>query len=160
MRSGETGLTAGRATAAYAVLLAVQTAASVYLFVLVFPTFQHMLSNIGTRMVLPSGFGLKVLSASVILQCAYWMRYSFVPVASGFQNVVIGHFVQFAGRASFFFASALFSTIFFRHGPEVVGFFASLEVVPWFFLIVGMLFSQFCYALELDRLGRSIEGTP
>lgn len=75
-----------------------------------------------------------------------------------FCNAFIGQAVQFVGRASFFFGGALFSAIFFRHLPELDVFTAVEEALIRGFLIMGVLFALFCYSLELDQLGRALDG--
>ncbi|MCO5063956.1 MAG: hypothetical protein M9924_06015 [Rhizobiaceae bacterium] len=145
------------APARYLLLLCVQTAAATALFWATFPVFQAILSDTGRPQMLSSPTILISLVSALVIQAAYWLRYSRVRVWVPFHNALIGHLVLFASRASFFFGAALFSAVVFRHLPRI-------EMLPpvWIGTAKGLgflavLFSLFCYALELERLGRAIE---
>jgi hypothetical protein len=97
------------------------------------------------------------MAAVLLVQACYWARYRYVPVWAPVRSVLAGHLLLFASRVSFFFGGALFSAIFFRHVPQ-------LEMLPPLgqSLVKGcgvmvLLFTVFCYSLELERLGRAIE---
>ena len=60
-----------------------------------------------------------LVAAALVLQGCYWTRYRRVPVWAPFRGAVVGHLLLFAGRASFIFGSAAFSTIAFRHVPQL-----------------------------------------
>jgi hypothetical protein len=71
--------------------------------------------------------------------------------------VFLAHLVRFGSRVSFFLGGALFTAVFFRHIPE-------MEMLPPIgrglarvTLLLAVLFSLFCYSLELDRLGDEID---
>ena len=100
-----------------------------------------------------------VMGCVAILQCCYWTRLRHVAIHAPIRNVPIGHLLAFASRVSFFFGGASFSVVFFRRLPE-------LDVLPSIgqgsakaLAILAILFSLFCYALELERLGKAIEGS-
>lgn len=148
----------GRARIVYLLLLCGETAAASVIFWVSFPVFQAIVHRAGQPQTLDVSFEVTVTSAAVLLQVCYWIRYWRVPIWAPLRNPVAGHLLLFAGRASFFFGSALFSAIVFRHIPQ-------LDAVPPLgqgaakaagFLFV--LFALFCYALEVERLGRAIEG--
>ena len=65
------------------------------------------------------------------------------------RQLVLGHAIQFLGRLSFVFIRGMFSVVFFTR-------FESLEFSIWkvLFLLV-VLFSLFCYTLDLDRLAKA-----
>ena len=73
---------------------------------------------------------------------------------------MVGHLFAFVGRASFFFGSAFFSLVYFRHLPERGG----LPPLGWGYVngvaFIAVLFALFCYSLELERLGKALEGLP
>jgi hypothetical protein len=122
------------------------------------PIFLRIASRLGQPQELES-WRIAVVAGSVaVLQCCYWTRFRRVSIHVPFQNILIGHLIVFASRVSFFFGGVFFSVVFFRHLPE-------LDVLPPIeqgstkaFAILTILFSLFCYALELERLGKAIEG--
>ncbi|WP_395664544.1 hypothetical protein [Methylocella sp.] len=141
----------------YAVLLGLQTIASGALVAVVFPLFQQIVSQSGQPQSLETSTVVAALCAALAMQACYWTRYRRTPIRAPFHNALAGHALMFASRVSFFFSAALFSAIFFRHVPQ-------LEALPppgqGFAKAVGvmiLLFASFCYALELERLGRAVE---
>ncbi len=76
------------------------------------------------------------------------------------RNAFIGHLLLFAARASFFFGSALFSAIFFRHLPQLDALPPLGQGVAKAVVFMTVLFSLFCYSLEVERLGREVEQGP
>ena len=90
------------------------------------------------------------------MQSAYWYRIRRVPVSICKTNIVLGHAVLFLGRLSFIFGGALFSVTAFRRLP-------ALEVLPPIHLlgirgvlVFAVLFSLFCFALEIERIGNAL----
>lgn len=148
---------AARARAAYFGLLAAQTLAASFIFLTAFPLFQAILAHSGEPQPLPASTALPILAAALLLQACYWTRYRCVPVWTPLRGALAAHLLLFAGRASFIFASAIFSAIFFRHLPQ-------LDVLPPLGQgiakgagLLGVLFSLYCYATEIERLGRAAE---
>lgn len=147
-----------RGASAYAILLVLQSAAASSLFWADLPIFLQMVSRLGQPLELETWRLAVVAGGVAILQCCYWIRLRHVAVHVPFENIVVGHLIVFASRVSFFFGGVLFSMTFFRHLPE-------LDVLPPVgqglakgLAILAILFSLFCYALELERLGKAIEG--
>jgi len=65
---------------------------------------------------------------------------------------VAGHLAGFVARLSFILASSTFAVMFFVR-------FEQLSLPPHRILMVlALLFSLFCYTLELERLARAIQG--
>lgn len=87
--------------------------------------------------------------AVILIQSAYWIRLRCFPPLRFRRQLVLGHAIQFLGRLSFVFIGGMFSVVFFTR-------FESLEFSIWkvLFLLV-VLFSLFCYTLDLDRLGKA-----
>lgn len=146
-----------RTHAIYLGLLAVQTAAATFLFWTVFPLFRHIIARLGERQEVSATAEVKTILGTLVLLCAYWARYRWIAVRAPFRNAFIGHIVQFASRASFFFGGALFSAVFFRHLPLLVAFPTMTEALSKGLILICVLFALFCYSLELDRLGKAIE---
>ncbi|MGO4405225.1 hypothetical protein AB4Z10_13305 [Bosea sp. RAF48] len=132
--------------------------AAIFLFIVVFPLFRQVVERLGEPQQVSIFIEMKVTLGTLVLLCAYWIRYRWIAIQAPFRSALIGHFLQFSSRVSFFFGGALFSALFFRHIP-------ALEVLPPIsegliksLLVAWMLFGLFCYSLELDRLGKAIEG--
>lgn len=142
---------------AYFGLLAIQTGAAIALIWTTFPVFRSMSAHLGQVAQLSPWVDVAAASSALVLHCAYWTRYRHVPIAVPIHNALIGHIVVFIGRASFFFGSAFFSLIFFRHIPEIVSFPSLSQAFFRGAGLIWVLFALFCYSLELDRLGRAIE---
>jgi len=64
------------------------------------------------------------------------------------------------GRVSFLFSGALFSAIFFRHLPQLDFLPPFGQALVKILCVAGILFSFFCYSLELERLGKAIGEPP
>jgi hypothetical protein len=65
-------------------------------------------------------------------------------------NLLLGHVVLFLSRLNFVFAGAVFSAVYLVR-------FNELEIsLLGFVLISVVLFSIFCYTLELERMGRAL----
>jgi hypothetical protein len=142
---------------AFALLLSGQTIAATALFWLVFPLFHQIITHLGEQQELQYSQQVATIASAIMLHICYWSRLKWVPVVAPFHNVFIAHLCSFASRVSFFFGGALFSTLFFRHLPE-------LEILPSYerialgaFEIVIVLFALFCYSQELERLAKAIE---
>ena len=87
--------------------------------------------------------------AVVLIQIAYWIRLRCFPPPRFNRQLVLGHVIQFVGRLSFVFIGGMFGVVFFAR-------FHELEFSVWKTLsLLAVLFSMFCYTLELDRLGKA-----
>lgn len=142
--------------ATYLLLLAIHTAAAVMLLLTMFPLFQQIVTRVGKPQQLHASTVIAAAAAALVMQACYWIRYRHVPVAAPIRGAFAAHLVLFASRVSFFFAGAVFSAIFFRHVPQ-------LDILPPVgqglakaFGVMALLFASFCYAMELERLGRAM----
>ena len=93
----------------------------------------------------------------IVSQFCYWARYYWVRIPVPPRSALLAHFLMFASRATFFFGGAFFSLNFFRHIPQLESFPPVGQTVFRVVALFALLFSLFCYSLELDRLGRAIE---
>ncbi|PNG27151.1 hypothetical protein CR492_04600 [Methylocella silvestris] len=141
----------------YLGLLAVQTAAATFMVWVAFPLFQQVIARPGELQEAGLRDQVAIISATLVLHCAYWSRYRWIAVQAPIHSAFVGHVIQFAGRASFFFGGAVFSAIFFRHLPELDALPAPGQAAIKGLILMWGLFSLFCYSLELDRLGKAIE---
>lgn len=149
-----------RWAAAYGGLLALQTAAASCLFWVILPIFRRMISRLGEPQELEPWRVAAIVGSVVVLQLCYWVRLRLVPIHVPFRNVLIGHLLLFSSRASFFFGGAFFSVVFFRHVPELGALPPFGQGAAKALAIIAILFSLFCYSLELERLGKAIEEPP
>lgn len=141
----------------YLALLLAQTAGAVLLFVLTFPIFRAVMSEIGR----PQEPGIRaigtILLTAATMQGLYWWRFHKVPVRVPFRSTVASHIAFFAARASFFFGGAVFSLFFFRHLPELPEMPPPVQALAKGLAVFAVLFALFCYSLELERLARALE---
>jgi hypothetical protein len=84
------------------------------------------------------------------LQNAGWLdQYWFATLRLG-HNPLLGHLILFLSRLNFIFAAAVFSAVYLVR-------FNELDISLWGFVYLStVLFSIFCYTLELERLGRAL----
>jgi hypothetical protein len=87
---------------------------------------------------------------AIIIQVCYWLdQYWFAPLRLPY-NPLLGHVILFLSRLNFIFASVVFSAVYFARFNEI-------DIPPWkVVLLFTVLFSIFCYTLELERLGRAL----
>jgi hypothetical protein len=65
-------------------------------------------------------------------------------------NPVLGHLILFLSRLNFIFAAGVFSAVYLvRFNDLDISLLGSV-------LLFAILFSIFCYTLELERLGRAL----
>jgi hypothetical protein len=84
------------------------------------------------------------------LQNACWLdQHWFATLRLG-HNPLLGDLILFLSRLNFIFAAAVFSAVYLVR-------FNELEISVWGFVwLSSVLFSIFCYTLELERLGRAL----
>jgi hypothetical protein len=84
------------------------------------------------------------------IQVCYWLgRHWFTTLRLRY-NAFLGHVVLFISRLNFIFASAVFSAVYLVR-------FNELETTLWRFVFLSsVLFSLFCYTLELERVARAL----
>jgi hypothetical protein len=81
-----------------------------------------------------------------VIQASYWIRLRCFPPPRFSRQLILGHAIQFLGRLSFVFIGGMFGVVFFTR-------FQQLEFSVWkVSVLLAVLFSMFCYALDLDRL--------
>ena len=86
----------------------------------------------------------------ILIQVCYWLDQHWFPTLRLGHNALLGHIILFLARLNFIFASALFSAVYLVR-------FKELDISLWrFVLLSSVLFSIFCYTLELERFGRAL----
>jgi hypothetical protein len=87
-----------------------------------------------------------------MIQVCYWLAQCWFTTLRLGHNSLLGHVILFLSRLNFIFAAAVFSAVYLVRFNEL-----ELEISLWgFALLFGVLFSIFCYTLELERLGRAL----
>lgn len=141
----------------YGLFLAGQTAAASALFWIVFPWFRRVINHIGEEQELTLSQHITIMTFAALLHGFYWTRLRWVPVVAPFRNVFLAHLCSFWSRVSFFFGGALFSTLFFRHLPELEALPSLGRIALGVLEIVAVLFALFCYSRDLERLAKALE---
>ena len=110
------------------------------------------------RELITSGFGEKTppeinvlaVLAVIIIQVCYWLDQHWFATLRLRYIPVLGNVILFLARLNFIFAGATFSAVYLVRFKEV-------QMSPLgFVLLSGVLFSMFCYTLELERLGGAL----
>lgn len=134
----------------YLLLLAVQTIGAFIVLANGVPIYRQMVGDFAKLEQHP-GILWWAVAAVALIQAAYWFRvWSQPPMPPG-GLLFLGHVAQFAARLSFILASSTFTVVFLAR-------FEQLSLPPQRILMVlALLFSLFCYSLELERLGKALQ---
>jgi hypothetical protein len=141
----------------YVILMVIETAAAMFLFLTIFPIFRQVITQLGEPQDISPFQQVAVACGALVLQACYWVRFRWVAIPAPFRNALVRHLFLFASRVSFFFGGALFSVLFFRHVPELDQLPTVIQGAVRVLEIILPLFSLFCYSLEIERLGRASE---
>ena len=138
--------------ALYLTLFAVQTAGAAIAFINGVPIYRQMVGDFAKHQPQP-GILWWAVAAVALIQGAYWLRVRLrLPLPRG-GHVVVGHLASFVARLSFILASSTFAVMFF----------VRFEQLPLplhrILMLLALLFSLFCYTLELERLAKALHGT-
>jgi hypothetical protein len=145
--------------AAYLLLLAVQIAGAFFVVWRELPDFRQLVLNPGFQLPYMRSDDFATSAAVVAMQLAYWYRFQRVPIPFQGSKPILSHLLLFLGRLSFIFGGSIFAVVFFRHLPELDQSTDPLLMVRRGLLLLVALFALFCVALELERLGHSLENT-
>lgn len=83
---------------------------------------------------------------------AYWLIRKRTPRIGntwGRNGMISGHVVLFIGRMIFVFVGGLFSAVFYMRENE-------FKFTSGLFYLIALLFSMFCYTLEIEKVGREL----
>jgi hypothetical protein len=143
----------------FRLLLAAQTAAIVALLWGAAPIYRAILAAPGHQLAdIPSSPFL-IIVGLIVFHAAYWHRLRRVPVAVTARSVFLSHVVMFTGRLCFIFGGSMFALIAFRHVPDMGQIVDPLRLTSRSMVMLAVLFSLFCYALELERIGSALNRT-
>ncbi|CAM5770161.1 hypothetical protein LMIY3S_03079 [Labrys miyagiensis] len=138
----------------YLVLLAIQTACATILVLELMPFFWRLVDELGEVQDISAPRQALAFTCVAIFQACYWWRLANLGVPFATRSQVISHLFLFVGRLSFLFAATLASLIFFRHVPLLAPSNLTSASVLRMVLFFAVLFSWFCFSLELERLGK------
>jgi hypothetical protein len=135
----------------YFLLLAFEAAGAAVILWHGLPLYRRMLSaevefqQADTRIVIWAIIGM------VLIQTSYWTStFKVFPQLSVPRHVFAGHAALFLARLNFVFVSSLFAVVVFSKPVD-------LEFVAWrAAMLVAVLFSMFCFSLELERLSKRL----
>jgi hypothetical protein len=113
------------------------------------PLFKRLVTSGLVEKAPPKILVLAVLGVTIIQVC-YWLdQYWFARLRLNY-NPLLGHLILFSSRLNFIFAAGVFSAVYLVR-------FNELDISFWGFVLLStVLFSIFCYTLELERLGRAL----
>lgn len=137
-------------------LLTAQTVTVVLLLWSAFPIYRTILAAPGQPLQDMPGSPLVIVLALVAFHGAYWYRLMRVPIEVRRRGLLISHLVHFCGRMSFIFGGALFALVAFRHLPELNQAIDPLQLLGRMLALLIILFSLFCYTLELERVAAAM----
>jgi hypothetical protein len=96
---------------------------------------------------------LIALAAVALMQVPYWITYRIRPPMPRLVNAPLGHVLLFLARLNFLLPASIYSFVFVLHRM------GHLELSETRFgILFALLFSLFCYTLELERLGGAFLG--
>lgn len=136
----------------YLLLVAVQTAGAAIILWNGLPIYRQIVTDFSKHEPRPEILWWAV-AAVVMIQGAYWLRVRIRPPLPKRRLLFVGHLSSFAARLSFIFASSSFTVIF------LVRFDDLHLTVARVGMLLALLFSMFCYSLELDRLAKALQET-
>jgi hypothetical protein len=86
----------------------------------------------------------------ILTQVCYWLGQLWFATLSLGHHRLLGHVILFLSRLNFIFAAAVFSAVYLVRFNQVDISFGG------FVILATVLFSIFCYTLELERIGRAL----
>lgn len=137
----------------FRLLFVAETAAVAALLWASAPIYRAIMAAPGQQLAdIPSSPFL-IIMGLVVFHAAYWYRLRRVDVVVDTRSLFLSHLVVFAGRLCFVFGGAMFGLVVFRHLPDMSEVVDPLRLISRSLAMLTVLFSLFCYALELERIG-------
>jgi len=133
------------------ILFAMETAGAVIILWAGVPIYRQITVDVANHQPRLQTLGWALLAIALI-QAGYWGRRRFFPESPRRGHVLAAHAVLFLARLSFVFGGGTFAVVFFLR-------FAELQLSPLrVCMVCAVLFSLFCYTLELERFGKALLG--
>src|SRR3954447_22735963 len=143
---------AGSGVRLYVILLGAQCAGDLGILLHGIPIYRRFLTGVVDQRADLSTFAWAAASVVVIQVTYWWSTLKVFPTLSIRPRLIFGRVVLFSARLNFVFTTGLFATIFFVR-------FAEIEFSWWrALMLLAVLFSMFCFTLELERLGQVLMG--
>jgi hypothetical protein len=138
--------------ATYWILFLGQTVGDLTILSHLIPLLRRLFTS-GLHEKAPSKILVFAALGVTLIQVCYWLNQRWFAALRVDQNLLLGHLVLFLSRLNFIFGAAMFSAVYLTRFNEV-------DIALWgFVLLSAVLFSIFCYSVELERLGKAlIEG--
>ncbi len=116
------------------------------------PLYKQVIRDVAGHKAQPGVLWWAIVAA-VLIQGSYWLRarYPQPPPWSG--HPFISHALLFLGRIAFVFVTSVFSFVFLVHYGELDIPFHRIV------LLLMLLFSMFCWTLDLERFARALGET-
>src|SRR6266516_2305742 len=129
-------------------LFAAETAGALTILWQGVPIYRRLLMGVTNEQAC-ANVCLWVSIGMAVIQVSYWIRLRCFPPPRFSRQLVLGHAIRFLGRLSFVFIGGMFGVVFFTR-------FEELEFSVWkVSVLLAVLFSMYCYALELERIGKA-----
>jgi hypothetical protein len=151
-----TAVSARSKSRSYALLLIMQTLASLIIVLCTIPIYLAIMASPGHQLLALPQSPLLLIAALLLFHCAYWFRLTRVPVAVRRHSHFASHVVLFVARLSFIFGTAFFALITFRHLPSLETVTDPVRLTMRIVAALIILFSLYCYSAELERLGHAL----
>lgn len=134
----------------FPLLLGVQTIGAFIILRKGIPIYRQVVVDASQHIPSPQTLVLGLFAVALI-QTAYWIGESLQPAMPQHSYALLAHAVLFVGRLSLIFAGSNFVVVFFAQ-PE--GLHLAIFRLG---VLLAVLFSMFCYATGLERLGRTLQ---
>ena len=141
-----------RGVAAYLCLLGVQTVGAALALMHGVPIYRQLTGDFTNYQRQP-GILWWAAAAVLLIQSAYWLRARLQPALPSGGHMVLGTVAFFVARLNFVFASSTFAVVFLVRYEQLN------PTLPRILLVLLLLFSLFCYTLELERLAKALQTT-
>ena len=116
------------------------------------PLYNQVVRNVESHKPQP-GVLWWAVAAVVLVQGSYWLRARFQQPPPWNGHPVIAHVILFMGRLAFVFATSVFSFVFLVN-------YEKLDVPLYrIVMLMMLLFSMFCWTLDLERFARALGET-
>ena len=144
---------------AFELLLLLQTLAVLVILWSMLPIYREVWEHPGHQLnYLPEP--IRLVAAPILFHFVYWFRLLRVPIPAIKTNLLLSHIVPFLGRLSFIFGTSFFALLVYRHLPSLVAVTDPFDALLRFIITFGILFSLYCYSIELERLGVALRPPP
>jgi len=132
----------------YPLLLAIEVAGAVTILWHGVPIYRSLLEKTFVEHVDGWVVGWAI-AGIVLIQAPYWLStFKVFPALAVSPHIFAGHALTFLSRLNFVFVSGLFASLVYARGPDI-------EFVAWrAIMLAAVLFSMFCFSLELERLAK------